>query len=553
MSKARDIANILTASNSLATDTEVSSAVSSSISTHATAANGHIGRGSTENRPASSTVGDFYFDTTLLSLMVYKSGGWEKSSQDPAPQIASISPTTAATTGTTITITGSSFKSGVAVQFIGTNGTAYNSPVATFVNSTTATATTPSLPVAYEPYDVKVINADNQFAVLDNCLDSGGSPTWNTSSGNLATLVELSSLNTSVSATDPDGTSIVYSSSNVPAWITLNSSSGALTGTAPSVESDTTYSFDILASDGVNSLSRSFNIIVNNTTITGGNEINTIGSYKYHIFTSNGTLAINGSKTVSICSIGGGGGGGTYTGGGGGAGELDLFSDFTLTPGNYAVTIGQAGAGSNSGSAKGGTGGATTVVSPSSTTLVTSLGGGGGGSQGNPPGGAGGSGGGGEGVSFASGGAANGSNTRAGGSGANNSAYYAGGGGGGATAPGGNSTITQGGSGGQGYALTSIDSNLTSSNFTSFSGMTVVSSGGGGAGGGGGSTGPSSGGIAGTGGGNGGASNDAGSGTNTAGQVATSYGSGGGAGGSQGVNSPGAAGKSGILIVRYAV
>ena len=553
MSKARDIANILSANTAIATDAELTSAVSAAVSAHATAANGHIGRGTTANRPASPTVGDFYFDTTLSALIVYQPTGWEKASQDPAPQIASISPTTAATTGTTITISGASFKSGVAVQFIGTNGTSYNSPVTTFVGPTTVTATTPALPIAYEPYDVKVINSDNQFAILENSLDSGGTPSWNTSSGVIATLGELSSLSTSVSATDPDGTSIIYSSSNLPNWVTLNSSSGALTGTAPEVASDTTYVFDVIASDGVNSSSRSFSITVNNIIITGGNEINTVGSFKYHIFTGNGTFSTNVAKTVSICSIGGGGGGGTYTGGGGGAGELDLFTNFTLTPGNYSISVGGPGAGSNSGSSNGGSGGTTTMISPSSTTLVTSLGGGGGGSQGSGAGFAGGSGGGGEGVAPSSGGAANGSNTRAGGTGGNGGGYYGGGGGGGATTAGGNYSSQQAGAGGQGYTLTNIDSNLTASNFSSFTGMTVVASGGGGAGGGGGSTGPSAAGIAGTGGGNGGASNDVGSGTRTSGQPATSYGSGGGAGGSQGVTNPGAAGKSGLLIVRYAI
>ena len=222
MSKARDIANILSANTAIATDAEVASSVSAAVSTHATAANGHIGRGSTLNRPEPASIGDFYFDTTLSSLIVYKSTGWEKASQDPSPQVASISPTTAAITGTTITITGASFKSGVSVQFIGTNGISYNSPVTTFVDPTTATATTPALPTAYEPYDVKIINSDNQFAILENSLDSGGTPSWNTSSGVIATLGELSSLSTSVSATDPDGTAIIYSSSNLPDWVTLN-------------------------------------------------------------------------------------------------------------------------------------------------------------------------------------------------------------------------------------------------------------------------------------------------------------------------------------------
>ena len=259
MSKARDIANILSANTAIATDAELTSAVSA----HATATNGHVGRGTTGNRPLSPTLGDLYFDTTLNALIAYRTAGWEKVSQDPAPQIASISPTTAATTGTVVTITGSNFKSGLSVQFIGTNAVSYNSPLATFVGAGTATATTPSLPVNYEPYDVKVINSDNQFAILENCLDSGGTPTWGTSSGTISTIYEQSPLNTSVSATDPDGTSIVYSSSNLPGWISINSSTGALTGTSPDLSSSTTYSFDVTASDGVNTSSRSFNVVAN--------------------------------------------------------------------------------------------------------------------------------------------------------------------------------------------------------------------------------------------------------------------------------------------------
>lgn len=220
-----------------------------------------INRGTTGNRPISPVIGDLYFDTTLNALIQYNSLGWVKVSQDPAPTIASISPTTAATTGTVVTITGTNFKSGLSVQFTGTDSISYNSPIATFVNGTSATATTPNLSVANEPYDVKVTNSDNQFGVLDNCLDVGGTPSWNTSSGNIATIDELTSLNVSVSATDPDGTSIVYSSSNLPVWVSLNSSSGALTGTSPDINSDTTYSFDVTATDGVNSSSRSFNIL----------------------------------------------------------------------------------------------------------------------------------------------------------------------------------------------------------------------------------------------------------------------------------------------------
>jgi hypothetical protein len=315
MSRIRDIANILTASTSMATDAEVSSAVSSAVSTHATAANGHTGRGTTENRPLSPTLGDLYFDTTLNALISYRTGGWERVSQDPAPQIASISPTTAATTGTTITITGSNFKSGVLVQFIGTNSTSYNSPVATFVGAGTVTATTPALSVANEPYDIKVINSDNQFAILENALDAGGTPTWNTASGTLTTILEQTSLSTSVSATDPDGTSIVYSSSNLPAWITLNSSTGALTGTSPDISVDTTYSFDIVASDGLNTSSRAFSVISTALAPVATNVVMYLDSGNSSSYPGTGTtwtdLSGNGKNiSLSNCTYSGSGAGG---------------------------------------------------------------------------------------------------------------------------------------------------------------------------------------------------------------------------------------------------
>ena len=330
MSKARDIANILSANTAIATDSEVSSAVSAAVSTHATATNGHVGRGTTANRPASPTLGDLYFDTTEDALLEYRSQGWAKVATDPAPQIASISPTTASTTGTVIQIVGSNFKSGALVQFIGTNLNSYNSPLVSFIDGLNMTATTPALPVAYEPYDVKVINTDGQFAILENCLDAGGTPTWNTASGNIASIYEGQSLNVSVSATDPDNTSIIYSSSNLPSWISLNSNSGALTGIAPEISSDTTYSFNITASDGVNTSSRSFNIVVSNLVSPTSVEYFLIGG------------GASGAKgTPGACYGAGGGAGGYYTG------------TTSITPGTqYTFTVGSGGVGSTATNSK---------------------------------------------------------------------------------------------------------------------------------------------------------------------------------------------------------
>ena len=275
MSKARDIANILSANTAIATDAEVTAAVSTAVtgerSSSATLTNKtidgndniiHIKRGATVNRPVTATFGDQYFDTTEGSLFNYSSEGWVKVSQSPAPLISEISPSTAPVQNTQITVTGSDFQIGCAVQFIGTNGSLYNSPVVSFVSSSSLVASTPSLPTAYEPYDVKVINPDNQFSVLDNILDAGSNPVWTTPSGSLGSILEGAEINFQVVAGDPDGTSIVYSSTDLPAGISINSSTGYITGIAPIVSSNTTYTFNITASDGANTSSRSFSYLV---------------------------------------------------------------------------------------------------------------------------------------------------------------------------------------------------------------------------------------------------------------------------------------------------
>ena len=275
---------------------------------------------------------------------------------------------------------------------------------------------------------------------------------------------------------------------------------------------------------------------------TGGNEVGTVGSFRYHIFTASSSFVVtSGEKSCDILVVGGGGGGGSAYGGGGGGGAIEPttgYSSQTLSAGSYTVTVGGKGTGSTSQFNKGGSGSSSSFAG---TSTITANGGGGGGSAVNGAGLSGGSGGGGS--AGNGGGSASGSNTNAGGSGNGSAPNYGGGGGGGAGGTGGNGTSTVAGNGGGGRTLTAIDSNLTSANFSSFSGMTVISSGGGGA--------TFSGGTAGTGGT--GAGNGTTNGT-TPGGNATSFGSGGGGGGSQsGSEANGGNGYDGLVIVRYAV
>jgi len=125
---------------------------------------------------------------------------------------------------------------------------------------------------------------------------------------------------------------------------------------------------------------------------SGGNAANGLepgNGYKYHAFTTPGTLTISGDpKALEVLMVAGGGGGGaangatgTDGGAGGGAGGLIYVPGFEFSPGNHPIVIGSGGSGSplpstptgpDIASAKGGN---TTWGS-----LLTAVGGGGGGS-----------------------------------------------------------------------------------------------------------------------------------------------------------------------------
>jgi hypothetical protein len=364
LTRARDVASALSGALSS------SDAVSQTLSNKTIDGNDNTivtKRGGTSSRPSTPTTGTLYYNTDDDKLQIYDAG-WTNVYQAPAVILSGISPSTAATTGTSITISGSYIQTGATVKFIGSDNTERSAATVSVTSGEELVATTPSLPVAYEPYDVKVVNPDGQNAILSDVLDAGGTPTWSTSSGTIATITEQASLNTSVSASDPDGTSIVYSSSNLPAWISLNSSTGALTGTAPDISSDTTYNFNITASDGVNTSSRSFAVVVNyiqpNVTVD------------YLVVAGGG--GGGGQYSSASSGTGGGGAGGLRTSAGTSGGGNSAESALSLSRGvNYTVTVGAAGPQgqtSLNSSSKGGN----SSISGSGITTVSCEGGGGG-------------------------------------------------------------------------------------------------------------------------------------------------------------------------------
>ena len=265
---------------------------------------------------------------------------------------------------------------------------------------------------------------------------------------------------------------------------------------------------------------------------SGGDIIQTDGTYWYHAFLSSGTFTPAKGLSCDVLRIAGGGGGGRFRSGGGGAGGL-VYSASQSLNGSYTVVIGAGGAGSTDNSYNGVNGANTTFTS-----LSAAIGGGGGGSDSSYVNGSNGGSGGGGCRAYAGGTGSQGSN---GGSSSDTAPNYGGGGGGGFSTAGTTGTNLTGGNGGAGTNTYATWATATSTGVSGFY-----------AGGGGGGT--YNGGTPGTGGaGGGGAASAANSNGNGIAGTANTGGGGGGNSISTAPSGAGGNGGSGIVIVRYAI
>jgi hypothetical protein len=292
-------------------------------------------------------TGRLRFNTSTNLMEYYNGTVWKPIDAPPTITNFSVdggSPTVSAflsptSSNATIAINGNLFDTtGATVLFEGTGGGDV-SPLTTVRNSAnliTVTVNTALFNGTFEPYDIKVTNGSGLSAILENCIISDAAPVFATASGSLGTLKNgdnpVGKLS-SAAATDPDGDTITYSisSGSLPAGLSLNSSTGAITGTAGTVATSTTSTFTISASTTDQTSTRSFSITVRPPIITS---ITATGSFTYNVPV--------GVTSVDVLVLAGGGGGGSALGGGGGAGGL-LLGSFPVTPGG--TVSGQVGAG----------------------------------------------------------------------------------------------------------------------------------------------------------------------------------------------------------------
>ena len=161
-----------------------------------------------------------------------------------------------------LVINGAFFNTGVTCTIDGTTPSSI-----TRNSATQLTVTTPAK--AAGTYALVISNTDGGSATVASAVSYNGIPAFTHAAGSLGSVAEEESVNLSVVATEPDGGAITHTiaSGSLPSGLSLNASTGAITGTAPSVSADTTSNFTITATDNENqSVDRAYSITVTNLT-----------------------------------------------------------------------------------------------------------------------------------------------------------------------------------------------------------------------------------------------------------------------------------------------
>ena len=186
------------------------------------------------------------------------------------PTISSISPTVIENTQTSITITGTNFVNGANVEAVGTNGAIIQADTVTFNSATSISAAFTITTDA--TYFLRIENPDgNAVRSSTALLTVSDAPAWTTSAGSLGTNAAGSAVSYTVAATG--ATSFAVQSGSLPGGVSLNTSTGVISGTESGATAETTYNFTIRASDAENQTAdRAFSI-----TITVG--INNSGQF----------------------------------------------------------------------------------------------------------------------------------------------------------------------------------------------------------------------------------------------------------------------------------
>lgn len=227
--------------------------------------NAQMPRGTTAQRPGTPVVGMIRYNNTLNVLEQYTLDGW--TGIEPPPTITSIvlpSPQTAVSEGDTVTINGSNFKSNSTVKFV-QGGVPTDASSYSYINSTQMTGVVPA-GLTDGNVGVKVTNPSGLAATADGAVAIDGVAIFNEAAGSLGTFLDYASVNVDAGATEDGSAVTTYAiqSGALPTGLTLNTSTGAITGQlGTNVSADTTFNFTVRATDSENQTAdRAFSILV---------------------------------------------------------------------------------------------------------------------------------------------------------------------------------------------------------------------------------------------------------------------------------------------------
>ena len=176
------------------------------------------------------------------------------------PTISSISPTVIENTQTSITITGTNFVNGINVEAIASNGSIIQADTVTFNSATSVSA---AFTISTDAtYFLRLENPDgNAVRSSTALLTVSDGPAWTTSAGSLGTNAAGSAVSYTVAATG--ATSFAVQSGSLPGGVSLNTSTGVISGTESGATAETTYNFTIRASDAeAQTADRAFSITI---------------------------------------------------------------------------------------------------------------------------------------------------------------------------------------------------------------------------------------------------------------------------------------------------
>jgi len=402
MARNRDISKLLSTSNGkiAGANLDVSFENISDTGTEGT----KVATGTSAQR--GSTLGQWRFNSTTGFFEGRNSAGGFSTLQ-PTPVVTSVDDGEIDSAGggdQTIVITGEGFSSGDTASFVGTSAS-FDATTTTVNSATQITAVAPkaSFLNAQEPYKVKVTASSGMAGVsASGLINVDNAPTWTTAAGSLGTIASNDTGNHfTVAATDAEGDTVTYSlQSGALQGLSLDSSTGVISGDPTDVSSNTTVSFTLRATAGGKTSDRAFSFIltpnVATFNYTGSNQTFTppsgVTSFQIYMWGAGGG---GGSSSGSSVRVSGDGGAGGYVAGtvsnytAGQTFSILVGQGDNASSGNTAVMNyggGGAGTDNNNTQGPGGHGGGRSELSigggsntPAGTRILVAGGGGGGG------------------------------------------------------------------------------------------------------------------------------------------------------------------------------